>query len=505
MNHFKILFRYELLQHIHSMKFLTMGIFAVVFGFLSIYVQTMDYKARKNIYDEEIIKAQQTMSSATLYSQLNIPIIVPPNPLSIFAKGVDDKVGSKINISVLDVPQFENAAQKKNPFLDIFDSFDLSMLVHVLFSVMTLFLVADTIAGEREEGTLKQTFSNSVLKSQYFLAKYLGSLVILAIPLTIIYIIASLMILFDPIITLTAVNWLTVLMIYICSLVFVSIYILIGLCISARINTSSLASLSGLLVWIILVFIYPNATRYAVNTFVRIPSNDEVRAQITTLTGEIEEELESKLPKQEQRPVSYSWYSNGNYNMPTIISVTQKYNFEYNLACIQTGIPIVLTGQEGIYQAMREFKRQYAHQHKIASLLNRCLPGHLLTETASKMAGTHFQKRDLAIMNSARQYRSQILDYIRSKNGFGYAFFTQMPTHAMKDDWNQYPDDVSSLYSPNNYKKLSFDDMPVYHAQSRNIIPKNSIIDLCALIMINIVLFICGAFIFIRSDVRNKD
>ena len=320
MNNLKYLIKHELLQHIHSLKFLTMGAFIVVFGLLSIYVQTIDYTSRKKIYDEEVFKEQEVTASARVYSELKAPILIPPNPLSIFAKGVDGTVGSKIAISLMQVPGFENTAQKKNPFLDIFDTFDVTVIVHLLFSVMTLFLVADSIAGEREDGTLKQAFSNSVLRSRYFLSKYLGSFIILVIPLTILFLLAGLLILVNPLITMTGTQWLAVFMIYLCSAAFISIYILIGLCISAKVQTASLSSLVGLLVWIVLVFIYPNATRYAVNSFVPISSQDVVEEKIAEITAETITEMEEAYPDVPEGGRSYSWASTEAYNMMVLVA-----------------------------------------------------------------------------------------------------------------------------------------------------------------------------------------
>lgn len=482
-----------------------MGAFAVVFGLLSIYVQIMDYTSRKKIYDEEVIKEHEVTASARVYSELKNPILIPPNPLSIFAKGVDATAGGKIEIALLKVPGFENTAQKKNPFLDIFDTFDVTVIVHLLFSVMTLFLVADSIAGEREEGTLKQTFANSVMRSRYFLSKYLGSLIILVIPLTILFLLAGLIIRIHPLITMTGTQWLAVFMIYLCSAAFISIYVLIGLCISAKVHTASLSSLVGLLVWIVLVFIYPNATRYAVNSFVPVASQDVVEEKNAEITTETIAEMEEAYPEQPEGGRSYSWASTGEYSLMVLIGVTQKKWFEYHLACNQAGIPIMLAGQERIYQAAQQFKRQDIRQQKIAAQFVRFLPGNLLSEASSKVAGTHYTLRDVEILDNAKQYRSIFLDYIRSKGGFGYAFFTQMPPDAMRETYAEYTDEIVEQYSPNNYEPLNLDDMPVYQLKTASVIPQSSLIDLISLILINAVLFITGGLLFSRSDLRNRN
>jgi len=504
MSHFNSLLRHELRQQFHSLKFLTLGAFAVVFGLLSLYVQTEDYKSRKAVYDEEIIKAEQQLNEATVYSRLTVPIIVPPNPLSPFAKGVDDKVGNRLDINPLEAPHFKNAAQKQNPFLDIFEAFDLSTAVHILFSVMALFLVGDTIAGEREAGTLKQVFSNCILKSQYFLAKYLGTLGVLAVPLTLIFLIGALAMLLDPLISISTSQWLTVLMIYFSSVAFVSVYVLIGLALSARSSSAAQASLLGLMLWIALVFIYPNATRYLVNNTVAVPSSDEMAAEIRTIETQIADEVQAVFPQDGPGPASYNWCSIGKYNLASIIGATHRQVFEYHKSAVERGIPVALDGLDRIYQARLAHKRQFARQRETAMAFNRFLPGQLLTESASKMAGTHYTSRDLQILEGAKSYHRQLTDYIRQKGGFGYTFFTQMPETAMRTRLSDYNGDVLEAYLPSNYKNLNLEDMPLYTPTSRALIPRESLIDFMALILINLIFFILGGLLFSRSDVRAR-
>jgi len=505
MSHFKHLFKNEFLQQVYSLKFLTMSVFAVLFGLLCVSIQIMDYRDRKAVYDEEVLKAEEAAQSAVVYSQLRVPIVIEPNPLSIFAKGSDEKIGNRIVISVFELLQFEDTSQKKNPFMAIFSSFDLVTLVQILFSIMALFLVSDSIAGEREEGTLKQTFSNSLLKSNYFLAKYLGSLFIVALPLTLIFLLSVLIILWQPFMTLNAGQWLTVFVIYLLCLFFVSIYVLIGLVISSRSASSSLATLMGLLVWIGLVFVYPNCSRYIVSNLVRVPTADAVDQTILTMEEELEQRTGDSFPERTSNSAWYNWFNLGEYDLPEFIGVTQKYNFDYYAQCVTRGIPVILEGQEDIYQTQRNLKSQFIKQRETSALLNRLFPGHLLYQASTKIAGTHYKRRDLRLLDQAKIYREQFLDYVRSKNGFGLLFFTRMNTEDMRGNYPDYPEEILEANLPANCKPLETKDMPVFHFTRHTIIPAESIFDLSLLLIINILLFIFGGFLFSSAEVRVRD
>ena len=491
-------------NHLHSLKFITMSLFAVAFAVLCIYVQLMDFHDRKIIYDEEVVKAENALKSATVYSQVRVPIVIEPNPLSIFIRGSESQIGNKIMISPIEVPEFENTSQTKNAFLDIFSSFDLITLVQIMFSVMTLFLVADTIAGEREEGTLKQIFSNRVLKSQYFLAKYIGGIFMLIIPLILIYLIASILLILQPYISLSVEQWLMIGFTFLCCLAFISIYVLIGLIISSRCSSSSVAVLYGLILWIVLVFVYPNLTNYLITNIVKIPSSDVVEQQIENMHDEIGQQTDSATDHLNDSG-SYSWFSSGDYGIAHIIGLTHKNMYGIHVEKIRLSIPIILEGHENIMRQQDQYKQQFIRQRRIAGIFIRFLPGHLLKESTSKIAGTHYLERDIRLLSHAKRFRESLIQYIRSKNGFGLKFFTQMKEEDMRDDWDDYTEEIETRSSPNNYSPLDLSDIPTFRLAQRQLVPNESLVDLIWMLIINIILFIIGGLLFSRSEVRIMD
>lgn len=505
MSNFKPLLKHELLRHLYSLKFITMSVFAVVFGIVCVYIQLMDFQDRKQTYDEEVFKSKNVLETVKFYSQLNIPIIIEPNPLSIFCKGEDAKIGNKINISVMDVPQFENTSQIKNPFLAIFDSMDLVTLIQIIFSVMTLFLVADSIAGEREEGTLRQIFANRVLRTQYFWAKFLGSLIILAIPLVLIFLLTGIIFLLTSFISLQPIQWFQIILIFACCLAFISIYILIGLMISARSSSAAQSVLFGLLIWIFLIFIYPNITNYVVSQIVKVPTEDYMNRQIEQKKSQIKDQVMSVEPEQTYDSFSCSYCNMGGYyGLHEIVAVSSKAVLDFIAEHMKRAHPLILAGQEDIYRQMLEFKQQFIRQHKIANMFIRLLPGTLLREATTQIAGTHFSHRDLAYLLQAKEYRNQIVNYVKSKNGFGYKFFTRIPPNEMKNSYNDYTEEERQQYTPYNLAPLNLTDMPVYQNINMPIVPTASLIDLVSLLVFNIVLFLISGFLFIHSDVRQR-
>lgn len=504
MSNFKHLLIHEMRHHIHSMKFMTMSVFAVLLAVLCVTVQIADFQDRKSVYDEEAVKAENAVREAKVYSQVRVPVVVEPNPLSVFIRGAESEIGNKITVSPIDVPEFENTTQTKNAFLNIFQSFDLITLILTLFSVMTLFLVADTIAGEREEGTLRLIFSNSVFKSQYFLAKFLGSLIIIALPLILIFLIATIMIVMQPFMTLTLLHWGMIFLLLLCALAFVSVYIFIGLLISFKSASSSIAVLYGLILWIGIVFVYPNMTSYLVNSIVRIPSSDLIAQQINQMRQDISNRTEEATKHLEDRG-SYNWYSGGEFGLPMIIGLTQKRYFDNHADRIRIMIPIVLNGIDGILRTEDAYKDQFIRQRRTAGILTRLLPGTLLRESTSKIAGTHYLSRDVQLLTQVKQYRADLIAYLRSKDAFGLKFFTKTQEEDMRDTWDEYTEELQTRCHPDNWKPLDLSDIPVFRLQRRPLIPPESLIDLILLVLLNAILFIIGGHVFSRSEIRKME
>ncbi len=291
MKNFKTLLIQEFLNQVKSFKFLLMVLLTLIVTVFTAYVQIIDFKERYQNYQAEALKASQETKEACTFAELHVPVITPPNPLSVFSKGFDEKAGNRIVISVEDLPELETVSQKKNPFMAIFMNFDIISIVKIILSLMAIYLIADTISGEREEETLKMVFMNSVTRLEFFLAKYVAVLVVLTIPLLGIFLFSSFFISLQPLIHLTAIQWLRILLIFLSSLGFLSVFILIGLWISVKSYSSSQAMILGLLVWVITVFIYPTLVNYVTGEIVAVPSSDEINNQINTMKQEFGKEL----------------------------------------------------------------------------------------------------------------------------------------------------------------------------------------------------------------------
>ena len=120
MRNFKILLIQEFRQQVKSFKFLLMLALILIVTISTAYVQIVDLKERYQNYQIEALKAKEEASKACTFAQLHVSVIIPPNPLSIFSKGFDEKQGIKLPFQLrtfLNLKQFLRRKTHLWPYL----------------------------------------------------------------------------------------------------------------------------------------------------------------------------------------------------------------------------------------------------------------------------------------------------------------------------------------------------------------------------------------------------
>ena len=498
MKNLKILLAHEFLQQVKSFKFILMVTLSLIVTLFTVYVQVTDFKERFQNYEAEKLKATEEAGKAGTFAELNVPVIIPPNPLSIFSKGFDEKAGNKIKISVEDLPELETIAQKKNPFMAVFINFDIVSIVKIILSLMAIFLIADSIAGEREEQTLKMIFINRVNRLEFFIAKYIAALTAISIPLFAIFLFSSFYISIQPSIQLSINFWLMLLLIFLSSLGFLSVFVFLGLWISIKASSSAQVMIYGLLVWMLVVFIYPDLANYTVSKVIDVPSSEELKADIDRIYNEygvkLIEDHEKNYPKGryyfsymfQGSKIMFINKDNWVISLPSKQGITSKFKLEFDAGQVKRMIPVLLEYQDKMMDTYYDYRNNQLKQKRTASWLQVLMPGYLLDETARSLAGTSYDIRVLSLLKKTRQYRSIYINYINSKNGFGPKYFTQIPQEIWSDDRNDYNPVIDLYNSRDNYPLLNLTDIPEFPTIEKFKVP----LELFFLLLINLALLL---------------
>lgn len=501
MKNFKILLIHEVLQQIKSFKFIVLFTVAVVLSLSVGYLRVNNYKEKYNTYMVENKAAQERLKEAQVYSELEIAVFAQPNPLSVFAKGIDDKVGNKIIVSATHYPGIQSTSQKANLFLNLFSDIDITGIVK-LFSIFIILMTAGVIAGEREDETLKIIFTNNVSRIEYFLSKYISISIVAFSSVIVIFLIPTLMILFGKGISSGSNLISNVIYLLGVSFLYISAFVLLSLLLSAKSQTSSQAVMTALFIWLGITFIYPQLTSSLATRIHKTPSKVVLQSEIKQIDRDFRKKnFDYILKNRELRPTYSNYYStfsqdNGRSSLLGVtrkVDMTQKYFFEHSKKNLDYQISNLWERHNVVRSIEDNYKNSLLKQASLFDLLNFLMPDFELKKISENIALTSREQREEAFHNAAIVYRESLIEYIRSKNGFGYSFFTQTPEEVMKDDYSAYTDE--DLQRSSNMKQLKTDDIPTFYFKPRRALLRGITI----LLVLNLILFVSGSARFYKS------
>ena len=135
---------------------------------------------------------------------------------------------------------------------------DWVLVISVVLSFVAILFTFDAISGERERGTLRLILSNSVPRSQILIGKFLGVFLSISLPFLMATLINLFLLNAASHISLEARDWGQLGVIFLIAMVYMSIFIALGLLISARVNQPEISLTILLLIWVVFVVLTPN-------------------------------------------------------------------------------------------------------------------------------------------------------------------------------------------------------------------------------------------------------
>ena len=238
-----------------------------------------DYQQRLEDYNENVAANETELRKVMVYMNITPTVYRPPNVLSVFSEGVEKRLGTSAKISHLDVPEIRASSEEANPYMSMFPTLDVSLVLRVVFSALALLVAYNVISGEREQGTLKLILSGMISRHQVLLGKLLAGLMILIVPVTIVFILGLILLLSFPMIELTASDWAGVVLMYIASLIFISAMYNFGLLFSTLVKKSAISLLLGLFAWVIFVAVIPSVSLYLATRIRPLEPEEKLEAQ----------------------------------------------------------------------------------------------------------------------------------------------------------------------------------------------------------------------------------
>ncbi len=252
----------EFLNNILDLRFIVGFVLCIIVTIACImilahdYVQEMkDYNARTNLEDEIL----DNYAPGELDRLLGMVRTQKPperfRPLIIGIQG-NENVGS-----------FDD-----NPLPILFPPLEFLFIVTIIMSLMAMLFSHDAITGERQNGTLRLMISNSISRTTILLGKFIGGIASLIIPFIMALLAGVLYISVNPAIQWDGSAWTELVLLTVASIIFITLFYLLGLMVSTFSRYSSTSILNCLFLWVLLILVVPNVCTYTSAQLCPIPS-----------------------------------------------------------------------------------------------------------------------------------------------------------------------------------------------------------------------------------------
>ena len=286
----RTLIHQELLIHLMSARFFAAVVITLLLVVANTFVLIGAYEERLADYGQKEAVNREAVDAIPTYSILRLKVQRPPNPLSLFSAGLETRFGSEIDIAFDSVPSLSNPIADvrpeeeqwafgsvpslsspgaplgiNNPYLHLFSGIDLVFIFQVVLSLIALLFAYDAIAGEWETGTLRLVLSHPVGRGNVLFAKYIAAMVCLLLPVLLSLLLALIQCSFARALQFSEDDFLRIGGIVLTTIVYLSVFYLIGLLVSTITRRAATSLMLCMFLWVVLVLVYPNWSRFALN------------------------------------------------------------------------------------------------------------------------------------------------------------------------------------------------------------------------------------------------
>jgi ABC-type transport system involved in multi-copper enzyme maturation permease subunit len=532
----------EFLNNLLSARFVIGFILCLFLVPFSILINIDDYRDQTSLYRLDRDAAEKIVKEVRVYSALRPEVVLPPEPLAIFSIGISSQVGHRVKILIGEKPMLaeEQAAARENPFLASFFSVDFVGIEAIILSLLALLFSYDAFSGEKERGTLKLLMSNSLGRARFLAGKGIGILLTLFPILIFCFFLSAALILSSKNLKFSALAWDRLALLALASLIYLTVFVFIGLFVSARSKTSVTSLTFCLFLWVFFIFIVPNLSGYFAESFIRIQARDNLNRVIDNLDNARRKKVEEfirTLPEPESSYYTYLdyWsYSSGADGYKEMYGSTRSiFNHERQISAYSEPLRIDYADKKWMLQ--KAYLDSLTRQAQIADRISMISPSGLFRIVASAICATDRSAYEKT-MDAVRKYRETFIGYLRRKDIFRSSLWlTPAPPESFRtadenvaartggefktlqayNAWAVQQKDVHERFlklqkvkvpgeSPDDYPYLDVGDMPGFPGSPISLLSglESGIVDLGLLVIEIVFLFYLCFVASLRYDVR---
>lgn len=527
----------EFLTNLLSARFIIGFILCLVLIPFSILINVDDYRGQLVQAGVDRDAAEKKMTDVRVYSFLRPIVVFPPEPLAMFGRGISGQVGNQVRVKLGEYPLLAEGktAARDNPFLASFFSVDFVDIAAIIFSLLALLFSYDALTREKEDGTLRLQMSNAVGRATVLAGKVLGTLMTLLPIIVFSLLLGALIIMFSGVHSFSAGEWGRLAFLGLVSLVYLTVFVFLGLFVSSRMKNSVTSLVLCLFLWVTFVFLMPNMAAYAAESFVPIPSRDNLAAVLEDMDKGLGERIRAAAKSLPEPDWWLNWYMHSDEDGEReTYGCTASY-FERQRREMALSEPLRLDNADKKWGLQKAYLDGLSRQAGVAEKLSLFSPAGVFRLISTVICGTDrgAQEKRLA---DIRRYRETFVGFLKGKNLFErFEYITPTPPSAFKtadaiidartggrfktlaeyDAWAATEKDARArwqvLYAvsvpgekSDDYPFLQTDDVPRFMRRAPSLgdsWPRTSL-RLGLLLVECVLLFALAAVSFIRYDVR---
>jgi ABC-2 type transport system permease protein len=527
----------DFLNNLLSARFAIGFVLCLVLIPFSILINVSQFRDRTDQFRIDRAAAERAVKEVRVYSKLRPEVVLPPEPLSIFSKGISDQVGNRVQVWLGDRPMLAAGKTEAgdNPFLGSFLSIDFADIAAIVLSLLALIFSYDALTREKEDGTLKLQMSNSLSRSSCLAGKILGILFTLLPVLIFSFLLSVVLILLSRSVSFSAVEWGRIVLLFAASLLYLAVFVFTGLLVSSRSKTSVTSLVLCLFLWVFFVFLIPSLSANFAESFVRVQSRDNLDRVLAELDRELGDKT-SQAYKAQGIPEGWScWYCSNGADGYMETYGNARADFELFRRRAEISEPLRIQYADRRWALQKAYLDSLARQARGAERLSMISPAGLFRAIGSAICATDLGSHE-RLMDRTRQYREAFIRYLEAKNIFSsFRWITPAPPESFRTEdelverrtggefktaqafwaWREKQKDQWAAFQklstvklpgdgPEDFPYLDVSDMPRFPGQPLGLFSglESSVLAMGLLLVEIILLFYIGYIAFLRFDVR---
>ena len=394
---FRALLKKELIENLNNFRFPLALVLCLVVIPLAFYVSQKNYSVRRQAYDGIISNYELSHHTVLDVMVSGASAYRPPAPLALFAVGIEPLLPTAVEtqgyVNLESRVRAVNSRRLGSPFSLLFGGLDLAFIVSTVMAILVMIFSFNSVAGERERGTLAQIMSNSVPRPAILAAKIAAGWFLLSVSFLAGILVGLIITSVSGFSPLRVSGQIIPFSIGIgISLVFLLVTYCFGVMISSVSQSSISAMVTLLTFWVVLAMLIPKGSVAIARLICPAKSQQIVDLEKNQVRLQIDRELRAAIQRQTLtspgiKDMSYEEYAKARPNTDPAVAA-----FEQVQKKIRDGFKQKLDIE--LEKIDSDYERQKSARAMLARNLSRISPVSCLVNIFTELAGTGLIERE---------------------------------------------------------------------------------------------------------------